>query len=235
MNRRTLVGCVVAAGAAALFARLGVWQLHRLAERRAFNAQFEQRLAAPPVSLEGVPGDTALAKYRRVRVHGTLDYDHQFVITGRSREGAPGVFLITPLRPDSGARAVLVNRGWVYSPDASSVNASLWLEPERTAVEGFIEPLPARLHGASQSASNPRAWRELDYARASAELPYPIEPYTIVELAVGPRPVGAPTRMALPEMDDGPHLSYAIQWFTFAGIALYGALYLVWLEHRASG
>lgn len=235
MNRRTLVGCVVAVGVAALFARLGVWQLHRLAERRAFNAQFEHRLAASPAPLDSIPGDTALAKYRRVRVHGTLDYDHQFVITGRSRDGAPGVFLITPLRPDSGGRAVLVNRGWVYSPDASSVNAALWLEPERTTVEGFIEPLPARTRGGSQSASNARAWRELDYARATAELPYPIVPYTIVELATGPRPAGAPTRLALPEMDDGPHLSYAIQWFTFAGIALYGAVYLLWLEHRASG
>lgn len=235
MNRRALVGCVVAVGVAALFARLGVWQLHRLAERRAFNAQFEHRLAAPPAPLDSIPGDTALAKYRRVRVHGTLDYDHQFVITGRSRDGAPGVFLITPLRPDSGGRAVLVNRGWVYSPDASSVNAALWLEPERTTVEGFIEPLPARTRGGSQSASNARAWRELDYARATAELPYPIEPYTIVELATSPRPAGAPTRLALPEMDDGPHLSYAIQWFTFAAIALYGAVYLLWLEHRASG
>lgn len=235
MNRRTLVGCLVAAGAAALFARLGVWQLHRLGERRAFNAQFEHRLAASPAPLDSIPGDTALAKYRRVRVHGTFDYDHQFVITGRSRQGAPGVFIITPLRPDSGGRAVLVNRGWVYSPDASSINSSLWLEPERTTVEGFIQPLPARTSGGSQSASNPRAWRELDYARATAELPYPIAPYTIIELAMGSRPVGAPTRMDLPEMDDGPHLSYAIQWFTFAAIALYGAVYLLWLDHRASG
>ena len=235
MTRRTVIGCVVAAGAAALFARLGVWQLHRLAERRAFNAQFEQRLAAAPVPLDSIPRDTALAKYRRVRVHGTFDYDHQFVITGRSRDGAPGVFLITPLKPDTGARAVLVNRGWVYSPDASSVNASLWLEPERTTVDGFIEPMPARTRDASQSATNPRAWRELDYARATAELPYAIEPYSVVELANGPRPVGAPTRLQLPAMDDGPHLSYAIQWFTFAAIALYGALYLLWLEHRGSG
>lgn len=233
VNRRTLIGCVVAAGAAALFARLGVWQLHRLAERRAFNAQFEQRLAAAPAPLDSIPGDTALAKYRRVRVHGTFDYDHQFVVTGRSRDGAPGVFVITPLKPDTDARAVLVNRGWVYSPDASSINASLWLEPERTTVVGFIEPLPARIRGETQSASNPRAWRELDYARASSELSYSIEPYTVVELANGPRPPGAPTRLALPAMDDGPHLSYAIQWFTFAAIALYGALYLLWLERRA--
>ncbi|MGH7647621.1 MAG: SURF1 family protein [Gemmatimonadaceae bacterium] len=234
MNRRTLIGCIVAAGAAALFARLGVWQLHRLAERRAFNAQFEQRLAAAPAPLDSIPADTALAKYRRVQIRGTLDYDHQFVITGRSRDGAPGVFLITPLRPDSGTRAVLVNRGWVYSPDASSINKSLWLEAERTTVDGFIEPLPAHMNGGSQSASNPRAWRELDYARAKAELPYPIAPFTVVELAKGPRPNGAPTRLELPAMDDGPHMSYAIQWFTFAAIALYGALYLLWLERRAS-
>lgn len=232
MNRRTLIGCVVAAGAAALFARLGVWQLHRLGERRAFNTQFEQRLAAAPAPLDSIPSDTALAKYRRVRLHGTFDYDHQFVITGRSRDGAPGVFLITPLRPDSGARAVLVNRGWVYSPDASSVNKSLWLEAERTTVDGFIEPMAAHTSGGPQSATNPRAWRELDYARASAELPYPIAPFTVVELANGPRPNGAPTRLELPAMDDGPHLSYAIQWFTFAAIALYGALYLLWLERR---
>lgn len=234
MNRRTLIGFVVAAGAAALFARLGVWQLHRLGERRAFNAEFEQRLAAAPAPLDRIPADTALAKYRRVQVRGTLDYDHQFVITGRSRDGAPGVFLITPLRPDSGSRAVLVNRGWVYSPDASSVNKSLWLEAERTTVDGFIEPLPAHMSGGSQSAANPRAWRELDYARASTEVPYPIAPFTIVELGNGPRPNGAPTRLTLPAMDDGPHLSYAIQWFTFAAIALYGALYLLWLERRAS-
>jgi len=234
MNRRTLIGCAVALGAAALFARLGVWQLHRLAERRAFNAQFERRLAAAPAPLDSIPHDTALAKYRRVRVPGTFDYDHQFVITGRSRDGAPGVFLITPLRPDTGSRAVLVNRGWVYSPDASSVNASLWLEPERTTVDGFIEPLPAHTKGGSESASNPRAWRELDYARATSALPYAIEPYTVVELSNGPRPAGAPTRLTLPAMDDGPHLSYAIQWFTFAAIALYGAVYLLWLEHRAT-
>jgi cytochrome oxidase assembly protein ShyY1 len=40
--------------------------------------------------------------------------------------------------------------------------------------------------------------------------------------------------LELPAMDDGPHLSYAIQWFTFAAIALYGALYLLWLERRES-
>ena len=234
MNRRTVIGFTVAVGCAAIFARLGVWQLHRLAERRAFNAEFERRLAAPPEPVAQIPDDTARANYRRVEVRGTFDFDNQFVITGRSRQGAPGVFLITPMRPDDGGRAVLVNRGWVYSPDASSVNKALWMEPEHSTVGGFVEPLPARTPGGPQSTSNPRAWRELDYARAAAQLPYSIAPFTIVELANGPRPEGAPTRLELPPMDDGPHKSYAIQWFTFAAIALYGAGYLLWLEHRPS-
>jgi len=233
MSRRAIVALVLALAAAALFARLGVWQLHRLAERRAFNAQFESRLSAPPASPTSLPADTALAKYRRVRMRGTFDFDHQFVVTGRSRQGAPGVFIVTPMRPDSGGDAVLVNRGWVYSPDASSVNLGLWNEPERATVEGYADPVPSGVGDDPRSATNPRAWRRLDYGRLRSELPYGIAPFVVVELAQGARPPGAPTRLELPPMDEGPHLNYAIQWFTFAAIALYGAGYLVWLErHR---
>ena len=232
MSRRAVIAALLALAIAALFARLGVWQLHRLAERRAFNAEFESRLAAAPVGLGALPADTALAKYRRVRVAGTFDFDHQFVITARSRQGAPGVWLLTPLRPDSGGTAVLVNRGWVYSPDASTVNLAMWNEPERTTVAGFVVPIPPRSSDDPRAVANPRAWRELDYARFSAALPYTVEPYYVVEMADGPKPVDAPTRLDIPPMDEGPHKSYAIQWFTFAAIALYGAGYLVYLETR---
>lgn len=235
MSRRAVIAAVIALAIAALFARLGVWQLHRLAERRAFNAEFESRLAAPAAGLATLPTDTALAKYRRVRVHGTFDFDHQFVITARSRQGAPGVWLLTPLRPDSGTTAVLVNRGWVYSPDASSVNLEMWNEPERTTVEGYVVPIPPHSLDDPRAVANPRAWRALDYARFSRAVPYPIEPYYVVELASGPKPADAPTRLDLPPMDEGPHKSYAIQWFTFAAIALYGVGYLIYLEVRRRG
>ena len=235
MSRRAILAFIFALGAAAIFARLGVWQIHRLGERRAFNAQFERRLSAPLASPAELPADTALARFRRVRIRGTFDFDHQFVITGRSRQGAPGVFIVTPMRPDSGGPAVLVNRGWVYSPDASSVNLALWNEPERATVDGYVDPVPSGLGDDPRSAANPRAWRRLDYERLRAELPYAIAPFVVVELGDGTgtgRPAGAPTRLELPPMDEGPHRDYAIQWFTFAAIALYGAGYLVWLERR---
>jgi surfeit locus 1 family protein len=230
MSRRSIVAAVLALVLAALFARLGVWQLHRLAERRAFNARFEERLSAPPLSLAELPADTALARYRRARVTGTFDFDHQIVITARSRQGAPGVYIMTPLRPDGGGPAVIVNRGWVYSPDASSIVLAQWHEPEHATVEGYVDVIPDHVSSDPRSVSNPMAWRELDRTRLAEVLPYPVEPVLIVELAHGARPPGAPTRMALPALDEGPHKSYAIQWFTFAAIALYGVGYLFWME-----
>jgi cytochrome oxidase assembly protein ShyY1 len=52
----------------------------------------------------------------------------------------------------------------------------------------------------------------------------------VVDLKPGERARGAPTRLSLPSLDEGSHKSYAIQWFSFMAIALYGIGYLVWLE-----
>lgn len=235
MSTRTLIAAAIALGMAALFARLGVWQLDRLAERRALNAELASRLSDPPVSPAELPADTALVWYRRVRVTGTFDYDHQIILTGRSRRGAPGVYIVTPLRPDGGGSAVLVYRGWVYSPDASTVDLALWHEPEHATVEGYAGVIPRNLGRDPRSERNPMAWRELDGTRLASVLPYPVEPFYVVELAQGEPPPGAPTRLELPSMDEGPHKSYAVQWFTFAAIALYGVGYLLYLERRAQG
>lgn len=237
MNRRsirTAFGVVLALGGAALFIRLGFWQLHRLAERRAYNAQLARRLSDAPVPLDSLPADSALAKYRRVEVTGTFDYDHEIVLTGRSRDGSPGVYLITPLRPDSGGPAVLVNRGWVYSPDAFDVpEPSRWREPEHTTVNGYIDPLQPRPLRDPRSPTHPRSWRALDATRLPAAFPYPIRPYYIADLGNAKAP-GAPVRMTFPTMDEGPHMSYAIQWFSFAAIAIVGMVILLRQERRGT-
>lgn len=228
-----MLAIVFAVVAAAIFARLGVWQLHRLAQRRAYNTELEQRLAAPPLPLIHLPADTELAKYRRVRVTGTYDYEHEIVLTGRSRQGSPGVYLFTPMKPDSGGPAVLVNRGWVYSPDAFTVDAGRYREPEHATVEGYVAPMQAPARRDPRSPTHPNAWRVLDGTRLPRAFPYPIEPLYLVALASrSPAPPGAPVRMGLPSMDEGPHKSYAIQWFSFAVIAIAGVGILLRHERR---
>ncbi len=236
MRRRNILAGVLAIVTAAICIRLGVWQLDRLSQRRARNATVIARLQAPPASLAALPEDST-ARYRRVRVSGTYDFDHEIVLTDRTRGGSPGVNLITPLRTDDSSRAVLVNRGWVYSPDASTVDRSRYIQREHATLRGYVETFPPPSRGDPRSMADARVWRRLDAARLAATLPYPIAPYYIVALAdtlsapSANLEAGAPgdtiVRLAPPAPDEGPHKSYAVQWFSFAVIALIGVTALI--------
>ncbi len=168
MSRSAIIAAVIALAVAALFARLGVWQVHRLHERRAFNAELVSRIDLAPTSVADLPADTALAAFRPVKATGRYDYDHQIILTARSRDGAPGVYIVTPLIPDSGGPAVLVNRGWVYSPDAATISIPTWYEPEHASVEGYARPIPVR------ETSDPRSQTNPPRRRAAQELRDPV-------------------------------------------------------------
>ncbi|MDQ3810283.1 MAG: SURF1 family protein, partial [Chloroflexota bacterium] len=108
MSRRNIIAAILALIVATVCVRLGIWQLDRLAERRAQNAQLAARANRAPVMLSDIPPGSVADRFRRVRVRGTFDFDHELVVTGRTRDGSPGVNIITPLRLDGSDRVVLV-------------------------------------------------------------------------------------------------------------------------------
>jgi len=63
LSRKTLFAIVLSLVGAITFARLGFWQLSRLAERRAYNAHLEERLAAPPVVVTSLSADSGTGHY----------------------------------------------------------------------------------------------------------------------------------------------------------------------------
>jgi surfeit locus 1 family protein len=208
--------------ATAVCVRLGVWQLHRLAERRARNALVVSRLDSAAIDLRALPRDTAQARFRRVRVSGVPDYAHELIWASRTRQGSPGVYLLTPIRAPDNDTAVLVNRGWVYSPDGSTIDAAKWHDRD-SVFTGYAEELPSR--GGSTFAARPNVIARLSYDVVAKALPYPVSPIYVVALAGGDTST-APDRIArltVPPLDEGPHMSYAIQWFAFAAVALVGA------------
>jgi surfeit locus 1 family protein len=226
MKRRNVLAAVLAIVTALIFSRLGVWQLHRLSERRARNAALAARLKTAPVPVAQLPPDSAGAHWRRAFVRGSYDFDHEIVLSGRTHSGSPGVQILTPLHPDGGGPAVLVNRGWVYSPDAASVDLGKWDEPPHATVSGYAEDFVKGGRGVARLPSHENTWTRLDARELSAAFPFPIAPYYLVALDTlpqsGPANGNTPVRLDLPVMDDGPHLSYAVQWFTFAAVALIG-------------
>jgi surfeit locus 1 family protein len=215
---------VVAVLAAALFVRLGIWQLHRRQERIAQNALITSRLDSAVVDPFSLPRDTALARFRRVRVTGTPDYAHELIWADRSLRGSPGVNFLTPVRVPGHDTAVLVDRGWVYSPDGATVDERRWAERD-SSVSGFVETLSTV--GGSTVEARPRVVARLSLPVIRRVLPYPVLPLLVVELGDSTIAPDRIARLGIPPLDEGPHLSYAIQWFSFAVIALVGAWVVV--------
>lgn len=237
MSRRAFGFVIFAIIVAAGCVRLGFWQLHRLAERRAINAKLTARLSTPPAPALEAMRDTASAAYRRTSAKGTYDFGAEISLAARTREGSPGANIITPLRVPGSDTAVLVNRGWVYAADAMSVDFARWREPNDAAVAGYLLEIPRDGRGAVTAPSSPRVIRRLEYDSLAKRFPYPIAPFVLVATSSGRAAASrdsTPARLPPPLMDEGPHLGYAIQWFTFALIALVGTAVAVRADRRGS-
>ncbi len=225
MTRRTrdAAGLLVAAAAAATCVRLGFWQLDRLHQRRARNAEVRARRELPPREVtRALTGDTA--RDRRLRARGVYDFGRERLWRGRAYDGVPGVAFLTPLRLADGA-AVLVDRGWAPSPDAYHVDQSAYREPDTADVLGL-------------GMLAPRARGDVDPAKLRDSLPYPVLSFVLQALPTdrpSVRPPATaresfrdrPIRWPAPAIDDGPHLSYAVQWFSFAVIIVAGSIALI--------
>lgn len=231
MRRSPLLFTIIAVAFGLVCTRLGVWQISRLHQRRDANALVAARLDSALTTPAHLPADTALARFRRVRLAGTYDYDHQIVLAGRSHDGSPGVNFLTPLRVPGRDTAVLVNRGWVYSPDALRIDAPRWREPADAVVTGFVNTFHDRASGAAIISGQARTIRWLDAGAIDSLTPYPLAPYYVIATDSATVP-NIPARLDPPALDEGNHLSYAIQWFAFATIAFAGAGVFWWSSHR---
>lgn len=236
-SRRGLIAGIVVLAVVTVCVRLGIWQLNRLEQRRDRNIAFKEALALPVLELSGarlaaVSSDPMRYRYRRVRIRGEPLTGAEVVWRGRSARGRPGVNLLTPIRVEGGDTAVLVNRGWAPSPDGTSVDVAALAEPNVREVVGVAIPLPELPAGGRPRVLELQGERVLsvqgpDRSTVIAALPLPLAPIYVQQLpAAGDPPL--PARLDLPDLgSEGPHLGYAIQWFSFALIAAVGYLVLL--------
>jgi surfeit locus 1 family protein len=215
------------------FVSLGLWQLRRLEARRNANARIEAQLALAPVAYHtllaefGPDGDP---DYRRVVVTGRYDPERELLLRSRSFQGEPGWHLLTPLLLD-GERALLIDRGWLplgfdappiaeAAPPAGAVTLEGRLFAEHDPPSGPVVPRDPP-EGALTIACY------IDTDRLAAQLPWALEPYYLELERQTPSQTGElPVLPEVPQLSEGSHLGYALQWFAFALISLvgYGAL-----------
>ena len=217
---------------------LGIWQLMRWQARRALNAEIRIRLVAPRLELaDAVLTDTSRLEYRPVIVRGVYDFSQEIVLRNRAYESAPGVHVITPLRITGSAAAMLVDRGWIpYQASSAPARAAYHTPEGEVVVQGFLRASQTRPYSflpadPTVGPGSPRldAWYWLNIDQVQQQIPYPLLPM-FVELA----PTDA-SRLPISgyelDLGEGPHLSYALQWFAFAAILVVGPL-VYWYQQR---
>ncbi len=221
MRLKTVLGLGIPLACSALFARLGVWQLDRRQERLAVNAGLTERLAGQVKDFGSVTSDALDKRWTPVSLSGVFRYDLEQVLAGRASEGSPGVHLLTPLQRPNSDTLVLVTRGWVYSPDAASADLGRWREADTVTLSGYLLPLPP--DGSPPPADRSLPLRQLSRSAIETRVGLPIAAVQVVMTSdSAARLDSVPRRLPPPVLDNGPHLSYAIQWFAFALIALVG-------------
>jgi cytochrome oxidase assembly protein ShyY1 len=212
----------IAAFVAAACVGLGFWQLQRLSDRRASNAEIERERSREPLPLTSV--DTGAEAYTPVRVSGRFDATREVLVYGGTHDGEPGYRLVTPLVLDDGS-AILVVRGWVPFRMRSAPVAAAAPPAGELTVHGFV--VPDEGDGSTVPDANGVIGR-LDIEGIGSRIPSPLSEIAIqlTEQSVS-QPYELPIAFGWPELSEGPHLSYAIQWFAFAAIAVVGAVVLL--------
>ena len=231
MRARTWFMLPLVLAIAVVCVRLGFWQLSRLHEKQALNAGLRAAEHAAPLIVGSQPPAAEQARNRTIEATGEFDETRQFLLSGRAYGGVAGVEVVTPLRIEGSDMAILVNRGWLPSGDASTAHPQRNPEPGRLAVRGLAEPLR---HGAGGypirtiESDSVTLWsaRWLDADSIATRLPYAIAGYSLRQYP-GPGVPDQPRRSLPHPYNEAMHWSYAIQWFTFAAIIVGGSVLLL--------
>lgn len=237
MTRRSWTMGVVALIAAIGCARAGIWQLDRLKQRRAKNALIMAQTAMLPLSAAAARGqDTVALHWRRLNFRGVPDYAHEVVLASRTQNGSVGVQVVTPVRPvsnDWGDSSVMLIRGWMAAPDGRQYSRGSTMEGDTITVDALVTEYPPPGSGAVRMPSAPQAFRWADRDTLVREVAAPLVAYVLLQLGdTVQRDVSKITRVPPPSLSEGPHKSYAVQWFVFATVAIVGYGFYLAQQHK---
>ncbi len=218
-----LVAFVAVLGA--VFVNLGEWQLDRLEQRRARNEATLTNADKPvrPMAEVFTGEITDADQWQRVEARGTFDSEHQFVVRYRRNAGAEGYEVVTPLRTSVGV--VLVDRGFVRANGGQIPRVAPPPPSGEVTVVGHVR----RNEQGRRSATVPvdGQMRLINSDAVAEVLGYPLLDGYIGLLSVTPPQSGDFRPVELPEVSEGPHFWYAMQWFGFTALAVAGIVIFV--------
>ena len=200
------------------------WQYHRGLDRHERNNQIEARADLPAITIESAKADAPSYEWRAIEATGEFDSSRQILLRNRYFEGKYGFEVLTAFKEESGEE-FWVDRGWVQAGASATIAPELPALPQgsvtiegrlrldRSLPQGKFFAIPTGGKGGLISEANAQ----------SSNVESGINSTFYIDLLAGDQPELTPTVPAsLPELSDGPHFAYALQWIIFGGLVIYG-------------
>lgn len=212
--------------------RLGEWQFDRLEERQDRNATIErnEKAGADPILEVMAPGRdvTRDTEWRIVEATGTYAVEDTVIVRYRTREGAAGVDVVVPLELPDGS-SVLVDRGWFGTDNRGATSEDVPEPPAgEVTVTGFVRQ---DAEGDSTQVSD-QSTRAVNSAEISEALDREVLGGWIDLRTESPEAATPLAPVEMPELNEGPHFFYGLQWWFFGALAIFGFFYLMYDEWR---
>jgi cytochrome oxidase assembly protein ShyY1 len=209
---------------------LGEWQFDRLHDRKQSNRIIEtnERLAPAPVDEVLRVGGTVDKEHewRLVTVTGTYDTEHTVIWRYRSDDnGADGVDVVVPLVTGTGT-AVVVDRGFFESP-SNAKDLDIPAPPSgQVTVTGYV-----RADGTGKSTRvDDLSTRALSSRTVGPAVGHEVYAGWLALHTENGEPAESLEPASLPDLGNGPHFFYGLQWWFFGVLAIFGFFYLLWDE-----
>jgi cytochrome oxidase assembly protein ShyY1 len=214
---------------------LGQWQFDRLEDRKASNQIVRTNEHAEPAPVSDVlaPGQKVAEKdeWRRVTATGTYAVEDTIIWRYRTPDDAKGVDIVVPLVLADGS-AVLVDRGWLQTesqdefedlpaPPSGEVTITGWVRADGTGDSTEVAQVDG--YHATRALSSNQIAKVVDEPLLTGWLHLDTE---------SPDPATQLRQADLPELDNGPHFFYGLQWWFFGILAIAGFFYLMYDERR---
>lgn len=228
-----LIGLLaVALFAWACFALLAPWQLGKSEDLDTRNTRLAESIEAAPAPFgQVVDGPEAFVdrEWRLVTLDGQWRPDAEALLRLRAVDGEPVYQVLTVFDPVDG-QEILVNRGYVPVGENNTV-------PDYVAAPAGPVEITARIRAAENGKAEPvlvdglPAVRVLDPSVLGDTLDHPLVPAGYLQLT-GDQP-GSLSPVPIPGIENGPYLSYGLQWLAFGVLAPLALAYFAWAEIRA--
>jgi len=201
------------------------WQFQRGIDRHQRNTLIESQLTQPSIDISAISStkadDYSRYEWRTVSATGRFNSADQILLKNRYFEGVYGYEVLTRFKL-SDARDIWVDRGWVKAgEDAKTAPITSPVPDGDVSIVARVRldrSLPVGAFFALPSSGSGMI------SKLNAQTGFKSEGFYL-DLISGSESSLTPIVTAqVPELSDGPHLAYSLQWIFFAGLVIYGRI-----------